>query len=312
MKRFCLAAVLAVSLLVTACQTDAPSGGPVDRSGSSEPTGADLFTFTRDNLPRLDGSTSTVPLAQAMCAVLLGEDLTQVSDLVSFSKTTQSYRNLMFGQADLILAAEPSPEVLAELESGGMWDMTPFATDALVFVVNKDNPVDGLTTDQVRKIYTGEITSWSEVGGPDLDIVPFQRNPEAGSQTMFEKLVMDGMEPMEPPAAWTANSMEGLLGAVREYDNSAAALGYTVYYYANDMEMARDLKVLAIDGVTPSAQAIRDGDYPFLNPYFVAIQKDLPQDDPIRILYDWILGPEGQKLAQLEGYVPVERTDTEG
>lgn len=115
---------------------------------------------------------------------------------------------------------------------------------------------------------------------------------------------------MEPPATWTSNSMEGLLNAVREYDNSAAALGYTVYYYANDMEMARGLKVLAIDGVTPSAQAIRAGEYPFLNPYFVSIDKDAPQDSPTCILYDWVLGPDGQKLAALEGYVPV--TDVEG
>ena len=312
MKRVMMAAMLTVSLLMTACGTDASSGEPSDHSIPMDPIGAEAepFVFTRDNLPRLDGSTSTVPLAQVMCAVLLGEDLDQVADLVSFSKTTQSYRNLMSGGRDLVLAAEPSPEVLAEFKSGGRWDMTPFATDALVFVVNKNNPVDSLTVEQVRKIYTGEITNWSEVGGPDLDIVPFQRNQGAGSQTMFEKLVMDGLEPMEPPATWTANSMEGLLSAVREYDNSAAALGYTVYYYANDMEMAQDLKVLAIDGISPSAQAIRNGDYPFLNPYFVAIRKNLPQDNPTRILYEWILGPEGQKLAQLEGYVPVEYTDT--
>ena len=139
----------------------------------------------------------------------------------------------------------------------------------------------------------------------DLDIVPFQRNKGAGSQNMFEKLVMDGRTPMDPPSTWTADSMSGLLDAVREYDNSAAALGYTVYYYANDMEMARGLKVLAIDGVSPSAQAIRDQEYPFLNPYFVVIPKDLPRDDPARILYDWVLGPDGQKLAALEGYVPV-------
>ena len=188
--------------------------------------------------------------------------------------------------------------------------MTPFATDALVFVVNQDNPVDSLTVEEVQKIYTGEITNWSQVGGEDLEIVPFQRNQGAGSQTMFEKVVMEGAEPMEPPATWTSNSMEGLLNAVREYDNSAAALGYTVYYYANDMEMARGLKVLAIDGVTPSAQAIRAGEYPFLNPYFVSIDKDAPQDSPTRILYDWVLGPDGQKLAALEGYVPV--TDVEG
>ena len=156
----------------------------------------------------------------------------------------------------------------------------------------------------MRQIYTGEITNWSQVGGEDLDIVPFQRNPGAGSQTIFESVVMDGLEPMEPPTAWTADSMSGLLEAVREYDNSPAAIGYTVYYYANDMEMARGLKVLSIDGVAPSVQTIREGDYPFLSSYYVSIQKDLPNDSPIRILYDWLLGPDGQRLAEEMGYVP--------
>lgn len=319
-----LPAILAAVVLLTACGTKAPAGS-VSGSGtgsesavSSSPTGSsgtaavpeEPFVFTRETMPRLDGSTSTAPLARAMCAVLLGEDQDQVADLVQFSRTTQSYWNLMNGDADLLLAAEPTPEVMEALNSQGRWELTPFATDALVFVVNQDNPVDSLTVEQVQKIYTGKITNWSEVGGEDLDIVPFQRNKEAGSQTMFEKLVMSGLELMTPPANWTSNSMEGLLNAVREYDNSAAALGYTVYYYANDMEMARGLKVLAIDGVSPSAQAIRDKEYPFLNPYFVAVQKDLPQDSPTRILYDWVLGPDGQKLAALEGYVPV--TDPEG
>ena len=314
---FGAALALALTLALSACGPKAPSGDPpansagssADVSASQSATEDEPFVFTRDNLPRLDGSTSTAPLAQAMCAVLLGEDQDKVADLIQFSRTTQSYRNLMAGDADLLLAAEPAPEVLAELEAGDRWLLTPFATDALVFVVNRDNPVDNLTTQQVQKIYTGEITNWKEVGGDDLDIIPFQRNPEAGSQTMFEKLVMDGLDLMEPPKEWTSDSMMGLLEAVREYDNTPAAIGYTVYYYANDMEMAKGLKVLSIDGVEPSAQAIRAGDYPFLNPYFVAIAKDQAEDTPTRILYDWVLGPDGQKLAALEGYVPVMETE---
>ena len=315
MKHLCSGAALALILvlLLAACKPQTPAVAPPASSGGASASQSvpaeEPFVFTRDNLPRLDGSTSTAPLARAMCAVLLGEDQDQVADLINFSRTTQSYRNLMEGSADLLLAAEPAPEVLAELEAGDKWLLTPFATDALVFVVNRDNPVDNLTTEQVQKIYTGEITNWSQVGGEDMDIIPFQRNKEAGSQTMFEKLVMDGLDLMDPPTDWTSDSMMGLLEAVREYDNTPAAMGYTVYYYANDMKMAKGLKVLSIDGVAPSAEAIRAGDYPFLNPYFVAIAKDTAEDSPTRILYDWVLGPDGQKLAGLEGYVPVMETE---
>lgn len=297
-----LPALLSLALLVS-CGPKRP-GTDTSVGDVSAPGTADPFVFTRDSLPRLDGSTSTAPMAQAMCAVLLGEEREQVADLVQFSRTTQSYRNLMAGAADLLLAAEPAPEVAQELKQEGEWLLTPFATDALVFVVNEDNPVDSLTTEQVRKIYTGQITNWKEVGGEDLDIIPFQRNSEAGSQTLMEKLVMDGLEMMDAPEAWVPDSMMGLLEAVREYDNSPSAIGYTVYYYANDMEMAKGLKVLTIDGVSPSAEAIQAGEYPFLNPYYVAMAKDRPQDDPTHILYDWLLGPDGRRLAEELGYVP--------
>ena len=299
----CTAVVLTLTLALAACSPGTGGVSSADSGASASQQAS--FVFTRENLPRLDGSTSTVPLAQAMCAVLLGKDPEQVSDLVDFSRTTQSYRNLMAGERDLVLAAEPEGEVLDQLKEEGHWLYTPFATDALVFVVNQDNPVDNLTTEQLQKIYTGEITNWKEVGGNDLEIVPFQRNQGAGSQTMFEKLVMEELTPMEAQEAWIPDSMAGLMDAVREYDNTPAAIGFTVYYYANDMEMAQGLKVLSVDGVLPDAQSIRQGTYPFLNPYFVAIDQNTAADSPTWILYDWVLGPEGQKLAEREGYVPV-------
>lgn len=318
MKRSLGAFALLLTLVLTACTPKTPTAPLAASSGDiSTPTPAlsrvpevpekpEAFRFTPENMPGLDGSTSTVPYARAMCAVLLGQEPGLLDDYVRFSKTTQSYRNLKAaGGPKLLVAAEPPADLLAELEADDRWLITPFAMDALVFVVNEDNPVDNLTAEQVQKIYAGEITNWKEVGGPDLDIVPFQRNAEAGSQTMLKKLVMGDVPLMDPPTQWISGSMSGILEAVREYDNSSAALGYTVYYYANDMEMAKGLKVLSVDGVMPSAQAIRAGEYPYLNPYYVTIDKNAAADSPTRILYDWILGPGGQKLAEMEGYVPV-------
>ena len=107
MKRFSLTAPLLCLLLLLGCArvparffpTPAAQKPPSARSllkiwtEEREP----LFVFTRENFPRLDGSTSTVPLAQAAAAVLLGESREEVSDLTRFSRTTQSYRNLILG-----------------------------------------------------------------------------------------------------------------------------------------------------------------------------------------------------------------------
>lgn len=303
-KLFCAALALAMVFALAACgASQTPSSTP-----GATPEG-EVISFTRENFPRLDGSTATAPLAQAVAAVLLGESEEEVADLIDFSRTTESYRQLMAGNADLLIAAEPNAAVFDEMEAAGFEiEMEPVAMDALVFLVNADNPVDSLTLDELRGIYTGEITNWSEVGGDDLEIVPFQRNAESGSQVLMEKLVMDGLEMAEPPEGYMLGSMGDLMDAVKQYDNSANAIGYSVYYYAHDMQMADGLKLLQIDGVAPDADSIGSGEYPFLNPYYVAIDAAEPEGSMTRVLYDWLLGSEGQKLVSMEGYVAVERT----
>ena len=264
------------------------------------------FVFTRENFPRLNGSTAMVPLGQAIASVLLGETREEVADLTEFSRTTQSYRELMNGCADLLISGAPPEKIYEEKEDLGFeWEIATFAVDGLVFVVNESNPVDSLTTEQIQKIYSGEITNWSEVGGDDVDIVPFQRNEEAGSQTAMRKLVMGDIPLMEAPAEYVSGAMGDLVRVVASYNDSAAAIGYTVYYYAHDMKMADGLKLLAVDGVKPGAETIRSRAYPFINDSYVVIPAGLPDDAPAKILYDWIMSPEGQRLVAHEGYVSV-------
>ena len=177
--------------------------------------------------------------------------------------------------------------------------------DALVFVVNEDNPVDSLTTDQIRDIYAGKITNWKEVGGNDAPIVAFQRNENAGSQALMKKLIMQDTELMTPPTDYIVDSMAGLMESVREYDNSANAIGYSVYYYAHDMEMAHGLKLIKVDGVAPSRDTIRTGEYPHRSDNCCVIPKDAPVGSPNRVIFDWLMTEEGQKLVSAEGYVPI-------
>jgi phosphate transport system substrate-binding protein len=291
----------------SASESDAPSTETgTEASPSTEPSAeTDHFIFTRENFPRMDGSTSTIPLGQAVACVLLGEQRNDVADLALFNKTTQSFRNLMNGECDILIVAEPNADVYEELTQAGFeYEKTPIATDALVFIVNATNPVSNLTTAQVQNIYAGGITNWSKVGGDDVEIRAFQRNADAGSQALMEKLVMKGLEMMTPPEGYTVGEMEGLISAVKSFDGSAQAIGYTVYYYAEDMKMAEGLKILSIDGVEPNDETIASGAYPFLNPYYAVIAADEPEDSPARILYNWLLSPEGQNLIKTEGYVP--------
>ena len=243
-------------------------------------------------------------------SVLLGESRDDVADLVQFNRTTQSFRNLMAGNADILISGEPNKAVWDEMEENHYEaDTFIFGRDALVFVVNENNPVDSLTTDQIRDIYSGKITNWKEVGGEDAPIIAIQRNEGAGSQALIKKLVMKDVPMMEAPEEYVASEMGMLMSVVKSYDNSANAIGYSVYYYAHDMEMAQGLKLLKVDGVEPCRQTIRDETYPHLNAYYCVIAHDTPADSPIRYLYNFIMSEEGQRLIDSEGYVSVMKFD---
>ena len=288
----------------TPAQTAAPTT-TAEPSVETDPAG-ELFRFTRDNFPRLDGSTACIPLGEAVASVLLGESRESVQDLVQFNRTTQSFRNLMSDSCDLLLVGQPNAAVFDEMKQAGFeYDMETLGRDGLVFLVNESNPVDSLTTEQIRDIYTGKITNWKEVGGADAEILPIQRNEGAGSQALMKKLVMQDTPMMEAPVEYVATSMGELMSVVKSYDTSANAIGYSVYYYAHDMEMAKGLKLLKVDGVEPNKDTIRERTYPHLNDYYCVIPKDTEADSPARILYEWLVTEEGQRLIANEGYVTV-------
>jgi len=314
MARFIAGILLSMALLLAACNKSAVSikdPSPVEPPPASQPAEPPVvkeFIFTRENFPRMDGSTSTAPLAQAAACVLLGEPREAVAHLTEFNRTTQSFRNLAAGLCDILIVSEPTPEVFEELRASGFeLEIAPIAIDALVFIVNASNPVDSLTLEQIRRIYAGKITNWEQVGGDDVEIVAFQRNAEAGSQVLMEKLVMEGLDMANAPTQsfMMALGMGELITAIKGFDGSASAIGYTVFYYAEDMRMAEGLKIILVDGVKPGAETIRSGEYPFLNPYYVVIGAREPEDSPARIMYNWLLSGEGQALVSHEGYVSI-------
>jgi hypothetical protein len=106
------------------------------------------FRFTRANFPRLDGSTACLPMAEAVCSVLLGESRDQVQDLIHFNRTTQSFRNLMAGECDLLLAGQPNAAVFEEMETQGFaYDMEQLGTDALIEKMNQLVAFKGMTVE---------------------------------------------------------------------------------------------------------------------------------------------------------------------
>lgn len=286
--------------------TDVTTAAPADET-TAAPAG---FTFTKENYPRMGGSLANKPLGQAVTATVLGVSREEADGMISFTgSTTDNYKQLVDGDFDILLAYEPSEEAKAYIEDKGVpLEMTPIGVDALVFICARDNPVDSLTVEQIKDVYTGKTVNWKDLGGRDGEILAYQRNPDSGSQTLFDKLLALGDDLTDPPEGLRIGTMIGLLEAIADYDNSENALGYTVYYYLTNMEKEKldTAKILSVDGVAPSNGTIGDGSYPLTNDFYVVLRASAAPDSPERILYNWICSAQGRELVERENY-PVRK-----
>ncbi len=275
-------------------------------NGEESPAEESAPSFTIETYPRIDGSTVTIPLSEAVAAALTGMPPEEVRPYILHNKTHQAYINLIENNTDLIFVTSPSEEELRLAEEAGVTlEVIPVVSEAFVFLVNADNPLTALTHEEIRQIYTGAITSWSELGGSDIPIVAYQRPVNSGSQTGFLDLVMQELQPIEPPTEQVVAEMGMLIDAVAAYDNKPDAIGYSYYYFVMDMWGSEKIKLLEVDGVAPTAESISSGDYPFTTAYYAVILADQPQGSPARQVIEWLLSEPGQELAEATGYVRV-------
>ncbi|MEC2345298.1 PstS family phosphate ABC transporter substrate-binding protein [Paenibacillus barengoltzii] len=261
------------------------------------------LTLTED-LPRLDGATALYPLYAAFAqAVYPRQEYDLYDSEVMVNTTPVAYKNLIEGRADIIFAAAPSEgQIAAARKQGKELKLTPIGREAFVFFVNASNPVTGLTTEQIRGIYSGEITRWSEVGGRNERIRAFQRPEDSGSQTMLIR-VMDGRELATPPKENVASGMGGIISRTADYRNYKNALGYSFLYYATEMVNNGNIRLLAIDGVKPERATIASGEYPFAAEFYaVTAGSDNPN---VERLIEWIQSSQGQYLVEQTGYTPL-------
>jgi len=277
-------------------------------SECEEPKTFPIEGIDADSFPIIDGSTANHPLIARVYSEICQIPIEDAETLVSLDlgSTGSIWEKMINGvsKADVLIVYEPPEEIKANYAKNlELFEIDPIGRDGLVFLANTNNPVESLTRDELFDIYTGKLTDWSEVGGEKGPIKPFQRNSDSGSQTLFMKLLMDGQTPMEPPTELVQMTMGGLIDGVAAFDGSGGAIGFSVYYYANLMYANPSLKLLAVDGVEPTNESIRDGSYPLTNDFYVVIRADEPEDSPARKVRDWLLSEEGERILTEENYV---------
>ncbi|HAW16362.1 MAG TPA: phosphate ABC transporter substrate-binding protein, PhoT family [Clostridiales bacterium] len=257
------------------------------------------------DLPVLDGAAALVPVYASVidniypegCVTYeggtfsddneYGENFAEGSAM-RYRNTIRGFNAVVDGDADLFFTAYPSEEQLAYAKEQGVeLEIVPVGLEAFVFFVNKDNPVTGLTCDEIRDIYSGEITNWSEVGGPDRIIDPLTRIAGSGSQTMMEKFMGDKeIAPRDPMTIF------------------GGAIGYSFRYYLSGMVANDNVRMLDVDGVSPSEENIRNGSYPLTASFYVVYRKDNTNPN-VELIVDFLLSEEGSDLISQCGYTPL-------
>ncbi len=268
--------------------------------------------FSLTNYPKVDASLATQPLTTAFIKNFTGTENIDENTL-NYSNTHPAYEKLINDEVDLIVVTEPSEEELAlAKEKNVELEIIPVVKEGFVFYVNSSNEVESLTLEQIQKIYTGEITNWSEVGGKNGKIKAYQRPTNSGSQTGMLSLVMKNLKLMEPLKEDVVDTMYQIINLVSSYDNGQNSIGYSYYYYATtmfqeiDANIANGIKLLGINGVKPTNETIHNGSYPIQTAYYIVIRKDEPENSNTRKLVDAMLSERGQNVAKEAGYVSVK------
>lgn len=280
-----------------------------------------------DSMPRLDGATAAYPVYAAFVEAVypgLGKYYlanknkndkeiytafvasTQFPlDLVKCSKTGTAYERLIDGQTDVIFVAEPSKAQMEAIKAkGDEFVLTPIGSEAFVFFTNAQNPVMDLTIKQIQDIYSGHITHWKEVGGQNNRILPYQRPENSGSQTVMQNKVMKTITMLEPTNETYASGMGEIISQVANYKNAKNSIGYSFMYYSTEMIKNKQIKYLAVDGIKPTPETVRNKTYPFTVPVYAVTLKSNQKENVQRLL-EWVLSEQGQSLVEKTGYTPM-------
>ena len=244
-------------------------------------------TPPEDNITvlHISNTYATTPLVETFTEAYL-----DIQPQVVFERTQANYETtlsqLQSSQTDYIITNH-----LSNSADGNLW-AAPVAQDGLVIITHAENPVSDLTIEEVRRIYRGYVTNWQEVGGADMAITLHSREAGSGTRLEFERLVM-GQQRTSPNAQVFPNPA----AMIQRITDTPGAIAYLPFSL-----IPENVRVLAIEGITPSLSTIGDNSYPLR--YTIYIIGLAEPDGAYRNFIGWIQGTEGQNLIRSR-YVPL-------
>jgi phosphate transport system substrate-binding protein len=208
---------------------------------------------------------------------------------------------LINGTVDLAQSSRPMKEKEkqdVETRRRTTLNETPVALDALAVFVNQANPVKELSIAQLEQIYSGKVTNWSQVGGPNAPIVLYGRENSSGTYEYFKEHVLD-----KGDFAPRVQTLQGTAAVINAVARDGNGIGYGGIAYAKDVRAVGVKKDAASPAVIPSAETVKNGSYPISRKlffYWIASASAELQE-----FIQWAVSPEGQKVVTDVGYFPL-------
>ena len=240
------------------------------------------------NYERIDivGSTSVQPVVEKLANAFM-ENHSDVRINVQGGGSGMGIRSTEQEIADIGMSSK-------ELSENEKKEITgiEIGKEGIVISVNNENNISGLTINQIRDIFNGNIRNWKEVGGKDLPIHVITREEGSGTKSAFESIVMDGTKIKSD--AVVQSSTESVKQSVA---SDPGAIGFVSLAH-----MSNDVKTLLVDGVEPSEETIVNGEYELQRPFLLLIKGE--EVGLIKEFLDWVKSPEGAKIIKEENIIP--------
>ena len=263
----------------------------------------------RANFPSIDGSNPTLQLEVAVRTCIFDADNALKA---AHTSTYESFQRLLpdsDNPVDMVLATDYSESYMQQAaEMGANLAQIPIAIEGFVFFVNASNPVKSISQDNLRRIYSGEITNWSELGGNDAPILAYQRNKESGSYAEMARFMGD-VPLKDAEEQLCISGMGTIVEVVADPESGANAIGYNVYSFTTKqyVPISGEIRLLAIDGVAPNDATLGNGSYP-LQSYFYSYynRNNTKASKRAKMLTDWLLSTDGQRIIASVGYINLD------
>jgi len=245
----------------------------------------------------ITGSSTVLPLVEA-AAEAFNAQQNDCQATVTGGGTGAGITAIAEGRSNVAMASrEVTSDELSKY--GDKFQQFDIGYDGVVIVVSKaiyDAGIKGLTTEQVKKIYAGVVKNWKELGGPDAEIYAIGREQGSGTRDTFNEDIMSDRKAETPGVSTTAMGSSEVKTAITGSDSAIGYLGFSYMEGGN-------IVAIALDGVMPSMQTIKDGSYKLQRHLYLYTFGE--PTSCAKAYIDFVTGTEGQKVAEENGFIPI-------